>query len=165
MADDLTLYALAGDVLDGIVSYYAAQGVELPGRRYVSDGLTAWDCDQLTVEVRRTFPIAGDVTAEVQHTFPHVLGRGVEVAIQLLRCSPTIEEITEGDVAPPDVAAIEESALRKLSDAEMIPAALLDAYRNNALPGCGGVAFQSWTSVGPEGGLTGGEVIMRLALE
>lgn len=162
---DLTLYALASSVLAAIESHYSLIGVELPARRYVSDGEPAWDCEQVTVELRRTYPMSGDVRQEVPALATVEFVRAAEIAVQIVRCAPTVEETIEGVATLPSPDAIEESALTKLSDAELVPAALRAGYRDGTLPGCGGVSFVSWRSIGPDGGLTGGETTMRLAID
>lgn len=162
---DLTLIALLQAVLDAIETYYLSVDVELPERRYIADGATAWDCEQLTVELRRTFPMTGDLRQEASQLMPVEFGRGAEIAVQIVRCAPTVVEVAEGEAAVPTADEIEASALVKLSDAELIPQAFREGYRDGLLPGCGGVTFMGWQSLGPDGGLTGGETVMRLAID
>lgn len=161
---DLTLYALAQATLASLEAHYTAEGVDLPERRYVADGLVAFDCEQVTVEVRRTFPSSGDVRQETAAPMQYETGRGAEIAVTILRCAPTVTD-DSGEPAVPDIAEIEASALAKLADAEMVPQALREGHRDGLLPGCGGVAFMGWRSLGPDGGLAGGETLMRLAID
>lgn len=172
MGPDSTLYDLASAVLDAIEGYYAAEGVDLPGRTYVSDGRPAHDLgddeacagEQVTVQVTRTLPVQGNVIAELASPFE--LGpqmAAAEVSIEVVRCAPVVEA-TGDSITVPSPEEIETSAQRVLSDAEMVPNALLWAWGREELPGCSGVAWMGWTSFGPDGGAVGGVTLLRISL-
>lgn len=154
------LYDLASDILAAVEDHYLTEGVDLPGRRYVTDGLPAWDCDQVTVRVTRTFGIAGDVRVEAASILGPLVLTAADVEVQVVRCAPTVDD--SGD--PPAPEAIADSAEAVLNDADLVRAALLEAYKAGDLGGCQGAALLGWTPAGPEGGLVGGATLVRLDL-
>lgn len=154
------LYDLASSVLAAVEAFYALAGEPLPARRYVSPGLPAWDCDegQVTAQVLRTFGIAGSIAQETVAPLDATFRRGAELAVEVVRCTPTLGD----DGNPPTAAALEASAVTLLRDAQMMTNAVLDAQASGLLPGCGGVAIMGWSSVGPDGALLGGTLVLRL---
>jgi hypothetical protein len=171
MADSY-LFDLATGVIAALeAGYPAAPDVAaLPERRYVSDGVPAWDCEQLTVHVVRTFnaalPGGGAAGAPGIPAFgkgPTI--RAAEIVVTIVRCSPTIgDDDGLNEASIPSVEEIEAAALVVLSDAEMIPMLLEEAVRTRQLPSCEAITFVSWDGAGPEGGLVGGGCRLQLLL-
>lgn len=161
-------YIAARSVLDAIVAAYAADAVALPDRRLVTPGVPAWDCEGVYVQVERMFAHAGDVTVEalsaVTRTAAFAL-RGVGIGVTIVRCVPVVDGDPEwGDAAPPAAAAEEAAAAVILADVVLAQNAIVAAQRAGDLAGCNALAFESWSSVGPDGGLAGGVLRFRLGL-
>ncbi len=158
------IWLLAQAVRDAIHVGYAVEGVPLPDRQFVSPGLPAWDCELLAVQAERTFGHAGNLATEVlEPQLPaagHAL-RGVTCAVWLIRCVPTIHD-DGSNVTVPSVTEEEAAAAVILRDAQLLLNVLVAAQRAGDLPSCSGVAFEQWTNVGPQGGLGGGVLRVRL---
>lgn len=160
MAD---LFTLAAAVLSAVETHYAAAGVELPDRRYVSDGLPAWDCEQVTVRVTRTFGTQGSVLAETNAVLGGLFHRTAELEVEVVRCAPTVTD--EGaEVAWPTANAIEQSAEAILDDAERVPLAIKQAFDAGNLGSCSGVSLMGWAGKGPDGTYVGGTLTLRVEL-
>jgi hypothetical protein len=170
-ADDDLLYSICAAMIEAIETYYGLPDVPddatLPDRRYVSDGLPAYDVDQLTAHVTRTVSL--DDRGQESANFPlgPLVWRSVEVIITLLRYSPVVDTDGVDDVVIPSEAVIETSARRVLGDAERVPDAILQAYREGLLlpAACNGVFHAGWQQYGPEGGIVGGINTFRLRLQ
>lgn len=158
------VYLVARAVLDAVVDHYATEGVDLPERRYVSDGpMVAWDCEQLVVYVERTFPGLADV--EQPRVVDGLEVRSAVMQAEIVRCSPTIDD--ENAVNFPDPAEIEASAMLTLADAVLLPAAIRAAYKAGELGCCHDVVIGGWAGLGPMGSLVGGraQITMQLTCE
>lgn len=163
MADPALLFDLAADVLAAVETYYVAQAVPLPERRYVSDGLVAFDCELLAVQVERVFGHEGNVAQEgIQALTAHVGFQlaGASVAVWLIRCAPMMSE--RG--TPPTPAQIEASAQAVLGDPIRLRTALVAAQRAGQITGCNSLAFEAWEGHGPEGGMVGGLLRVRAGI-
>lgn len=168
---DSSLYLLASSLLAGIETQWA--GEDLPDRRYVADGETAWDFEsfgdwpefsgQLTVRVVRVYPHTGDARQEFSGVFGIETMLGAEVEVQVLRCVPGVGQ-DEGGISIPSAEEIEASAAVVLADAMDLWAAVLAAKRAGDLPGCNGVTWMGWSGVGPQGYMGGGSSTFRLDL-
>jgi hypothetical protein len=157
------LFDLAAAVFDAVVDHFAAAGEPLPDRRYIADGPPSWDCQQLTVHVERTYGTEGNVAAEVLAPVACLVLRGAVVAVEIVRCCPVVDSSGDEVIIPP-AAEIEETAHQKLRDAVLMTNAIVAAYRAEALPGCHGIAIENWVNSGPQGGLTGGVLRVRIDL-
>lgn len=158
---DLRLYELAGAVLEAVETAYAAETTAaLPDRRYVAEGTPAYDCDQVTVQVTRTFLTSGGIA---QESIAPLGGAQfvAEVVVSIIRCAAPIGE----DGEAPSTSEIEEVAQLVLSDAVVVFDAVNEAQRVGDLPGCSGVGFAGWNAVQPSGGLTGGLATLRLVID
>lgn len=168
MAPDPTrIWLLANAVKDALVDGFAAAGVDLPARRFVSPGLPAWDCELLAVQAERSFGYAGNLTTEQLDPMLGAAGhtmRAVVFALHLIRCVPVVDQAAE-TVLVPEVGDEEEAAETILTDAQVMLTALVAAQRAGDLPRCSGLALETWTNVGPQGGLGGGILRVRLGLE
>lgn len=163
------LYTLARACLDAIVDRWDPDAEPLPGKQYVSNGIVIWDeCEQLAVEVEGTSGSAGDVAAvvsiEQQFAAPGFAMRAASVAIWLIRCVHDIKASGAGDVLLPSADEMEADAQILLADPTAMMNALVAAAKAGELATCNGVAFDTWTAQGPDGGLGGGVLRVRLAL-
>lgn len=149
---------LLGAVIDG-------HGGSLPSRTYVSAGAPAWDCELLSTWCERTYTIDGDVGTEARVPFGagagHTMRAGLFV-VTLLRCTPAVIDTDGLEPVLPTVEQEQEAAELLYEDNQRIMNALVAGERNGALPGCHGLVFTDWRSLGPFGGLVAGE--QRLAV-
>lgn len=153
----------ADSVLAAVMAGWPAEAEPLPGRSYVNDGQVPWDCEQLTVNVERMFATEGDLALEAIGITSGIglWMRAAVLAVTLVRCSPK----PDGKGNPPKPDDIAPSASRVLRDAEAVWGALGAQFEIGDFPGCGGLAFESWTAEGPEGGFVGGTTRVRMLLE
>jgi hypothetical protein len=157
-------YTIAGLVVDAIADHYDGLGLPLPERRYVAPGLPAYDCPMLAVHVERIFPHDGNLGVE---SVPQLEGeaafymRGIALAVYLLRCVPPLNN----DGTPPAADLEETAAADILRDPVHEWRAVLAALDAGDLPGCGGLAWQGWESVTPDGLLGGGVLRFLVSLE
>lgn len=167
------LFNLADAVLGAVEDYYSLVAVDdlaasaLPTRRYVSNGLVAWDEEQVTVKVMRRF--SRDATGLDSGSFPvgPVILRGCEMVIQILRCVPGMADDLDsgGAGAAPTPQELGDSAKLILADAELVDHALIAGYKEGSLPGCSGLYIVGWMQDGPEGLLAGGSTTVRVMLD
>ena len=159
------LFTLARSFLDQIVAGWPGDAEPLPDRQYVSNGLVVWDCcEQLAVQVERTYGIEGDVTGETVITKGVGFAmRAATVAITLLRFQPDLAD--EGDsVVIPSAQEIEDGAAVLLGDATALLNVIVAAQKAGDLVNCDSLAFEDWNSQGPEAGIGGGILRVRAAL-
>lgn len=156
------VYSLARGALDAVIAYYVAEAVDLPERRYVSDGpAAAWDCEQCVVYVERTFPGLAD--QQQPRAIDGIEVRSLSLQIEVVRCTPVMDE--EGaEIILPDPADIEASAQVVLADAVMLAAGIRAAWKAGELAGCHDVVLDDWQGLGPLGGLVGGRLGVRIQL-
>lgn len=149
------LYAVAAAHLAAMVAYYAGEGVELPERRYVSDGnAVAWDCEQAVVYIERTFQGLADV--ETGQAIDQLEVRTAQLWLEVVRCSPVVD----GDEVP-TAEAIDDNAQLVLADGIMLAAGVRAAYKAGELGGCHGLVIGEWQALGPAGGYVGGRQGVR----
>lgn len=156
------LLTTAESLLSAVITGWPDEAEELPGRSYVNDGQVPWDCEQLTVNLERLFATEGDLGIEaigVTSGLGLFLRAGV-FAITLVRC--TAKPDSKGN--PPKPEEIEPFASRVLRDAMAVFGALAEQLPLGNYPGCGTLAFESWTAEGPEGGFAGGTTRVRVLL-
>lgn len=158
---------MANAVKAALEAGYAAAAVDLPERVFISPGLPAWDCELLAVQVEASIGHEGDIASEVlQPRLPgagHAM-RALRVALHMIRCVPTIDSVADEPVVPTE-AEEEDAAETILIDAQLMLNCLVAAQRAGDLPGCSGLVFEQWQNVGPEGGLGGGILRLRVGLE
>jgi hypothetical protein len=155
------LFAVASKCLAIIEAHYATANVELPDRRGVTHGNAIYDCEQLTVQVERTYSIQGAAAAEVVADTNCLGMRAATLAITTLRCVPTQDRGGK----PPRPAAEEAAAQVVLQDPTLQWTALREAFKAGGLkPYDHGLAFETWQAIGPDGGLSGGTMRVRWAL-
>lgn len=149
-------------VIDGVNNEWPVGASALPDLQYVADGAVAWDgCEILAVALDRTFITAeGDITLEGFTSQSPLLALTVAVVdVFLLRCVPIFDDEHE----PPDASEIETAADQILVDAQSLQNALLAAQKAGDLAGCSGLSIEGWTKAGPEGGMGGGVLRVRLS--
>ena len=78
----------------------------------------------------------------------------------LTRCAAQMDDSGK----PPTEAEEETAATELYGDAQRTLNALIEAERAGDLPSCHGIAFSSWTVVGPDGGYVAGELRVQVAL-
>lgn len=158
------VYDVCTDLLGGVI---ANHGGSLPGRTYVSAGAPAWDCELLAVWCERTYQCDGDITQEARAPqragAAHTMRAGTFV-VTLLRCTPAVIDVEGADVVLPTVEAEQEASELLYEDNQRIMNALMAAEKDGSLPGCHGVAFIDWRSLGPFGGLVAGEQRVAVGL-
>lgn len=154
------LYLAARALLDAVVAGYAAAGVALPPRQFVSDGTPAWDCEQVTVYVERTF--SGTVAAESTSPMNCLVVRSAQFSIEIARCTPVFADGWSD--APPTGDAIEAVAETVLADPMIVANSIVAAQRAGDLAGKDGLSLIEWESLGPQGGLVGGRQRVRWQL-
>jgi len=158
------IWDLAGDVLAAIESGFASDDVSLPTRRYRTYGVPAIDCEELVVALEASLGTEGAVNQEVTEPLlakPGHAMRSVRFAVWLLRCHPTVQD----DGNPPTVTAEEEAAELVMQDAQRLLNVIVAAQRAGDLPACGGLAFEQWTAITPNGGIGGGVLRLRMMLQ
>lgn len=159
------LWVLAESVRDAVIDGYADADVDLPEHRLITPGVAAWDCAGLYVQLERTYGTDGNIAAELLQPLSRHAGHTLRAAtfgVTLLRCVPVADD--HGDqVILPSVAAEEAAALEVLRDAQLLVNVLVAAERAGTLAGCHGLVIEGWSSVGPDGGLAGGVLRVRLA--
>jgi hypothetical protein len=160
------VYVVAREVLDALVASWPVDATALPDRQYVHSGNAIWDCDQLVVSVEGTFPHTGNVNSEEATAHPAAAGfgmRAVRLAIWLVRCIDVgVVNEASGDVTPPTQAQADADAAVILSDATALVNVLIGVAGD--LASCHGVSFEGWQAMGPEGGLSGGVLRVRVSL-
>lgn len=140
-------------LLDAVVAHYATVAVDLPERQYVTDGTPAWDCEQLTVQMERTFNGLPDQPTVAP--LDCLLVRTAIFVIELVRCIPVVEDEL-GNAVVPAADEISASARRILGDQALIVNAVVGAQRAGELAGCRGLTIVDWENAEPQGGLGGG---------
>lgn len=153
------LFDLCSAILATLAADWPGDAEPLPERQYVSNGMIVWDCDQLVVMVEATYGTEADLAAEgifSQASAGFGL-RAATIGVAVLRCVPDVDD--EG--TPPSWESIQDSSEIILSDAETVLSVLLAAQQAGELATCQALAFDRWTSEGPQGGLAGGVTRLR----
>lgn len=163
MIPDSRIFDIAQACLDAVVAHYLTEAVDLPDRQYVSNGLPAFDCEQITVHVENTFGITGTPLGEnptdQYRDAGHAMRAGV-FAITIIRCVPMLDD----DGNAPTVAREVTASQAIYADAVLVLNALIVAEGNGDLPGCGAIVFRSWTNENPQGGYGGGTLRVSISL-
>ena len=132
-----------------------------PARRYVSDGpMLAWDCEQVAVTVESVYGHQGNVASAQVDPVQCLRMSGAVLGVWVVRCAPTMDD----DGTPPAAVTIDTNAAVVLGDPIVMLDALTAGLRSGAWLGAYGLAFEEWTGIGPEGGLTGGVLRVRVDL-
>jgi phage tail protein X len=125
------------------------------------------DCELVATWCERTYAHTGSVVEEVIEPLgsaaSHVLRAGMFV-VTMYRCTPAVPDSHGDSIALPSTLEEEAAARELYGDAQRVTNALRAAERAGELPACNGLAFDSWTGLGPEGGMVGGELRVRVGL-
>lgn len=158
----LDLPGMAERLLDTVASVAAAEGVDLPGRAYVTaDGLVgeAWDCEQVTVNLLSLGPALavtpGERAVPLGYTVPGAVGPPSAVLrVSIVRAVPTLSDM--GD--PPAAAEIHAAGLALLRDVALLRAVQVALVTPGAaqIDGVGGdLRLLAIVPQGTEGGFAG----------
>jgi hypothetical protein len=153
-------------ILDAVATGYTTASAALPGRRYVSAGAPAWDCEQVVVHAERVYGQEGDVRAEAPAAYSRHPGhtmRAVEAIVTIIRCAPAVTRRGQ-QVVPPTVESEEAVAALVHADMGLVLNSLITAERAGDLPGCNSIAFMQWQAVPVQGDLVGSQQRVRVGL-
>lgn len=153
MAND-DLQVLAENTLQTIVDAFTAAGITLPDRRYVSNNGVAYDCEQVSVEIGSLSTGTATADRQVAAKMPKVPVATLLVAL-IRDCQPMSNE----DGTPPSVEEIEAASDELLADATVLIRTFL---KGNAVEGCTDLAVQTCVPYGPEGGVAGWVLTLRV---
>jgi hypothetical protein len=109
----MTIQTVMNDALTALETLYAAEGVELPDRRYWTIGEAAADCEQAVFAVQQVFiGIPGAPSEPTRCDGP----RSITFSLQILRCVPVAN--ARGNA--PEAAAIQEASVLPTVDMELM---------------------------------------------
>lgn len=158
------IYDVCADLLGAIIDRH---GGELPDRAYVSAMAPPMDCELVATWCERTYSHTGNVVEEViephRSQASHVLRAGMFV-VTMYRCTPAVPDDVGDQIVLPSTDEEQTAARTLYTDAQRMQNALRAAERAGELAECNGLAFDSWTGLGPEGGMVGGELRVRVGL-
>lgn len=159
MIEPERVYTAARQVLDAVERHYDHVSVDLPDRRYVSDGQPAWDCEQCVVYVERVFPGLSDM--ELPQAIDPAGVRSARLWVEVVRCTPTLDD------APtyPSPTEIESNAMLVLADSVLTWQAIRVAQQAGDLGACHSLVLDDWQALGPAGGYAGGRLGLRIQLD
>lgn len=150
----------AAAITDGLVP----DDLALPEFRKVVPGLPAYDCAGLFVHNESSFSHTGNIATQIVEPQLAQAGHalvGIVVGVHLVRCVP----VQDDNGNPPTVDQDEDASTIIYTDEVLMYDSVVAAQRASVLPRCSGVAFQSWTSITPNGGVGGGILRVRLGVE
>lgn len=151
-------------ILDAVIAHH---GGSLPDRRVIPAGPPALDCELLAVWMETSSGAdGGNVAAEsidpLRTSASHTMRAGTFV-VSIARCTPDTPE--QGiKVRLPKAEKVTAAGRILYEDAQRSLNALVAAEKAGELVGCNGVAFMSWTALGPDGGFIMGELRVRVGL-
>jgi len=154
------VWGIATLLRDQVIDIYSDAGLSLPGRRYVSEGAVAIDCELMAVELRRVF--RGLPLQENVGDLRCIGLRTAEFHIFIFRCA----SVPQDSGAPPSTGTIESFAQPIYTDAWVLPSEL--QYRVSSgtygFPGCENILVGNLDIVGPEGGFGGVDLTVEWQL-
>jgi hypothetical protein len=162
MAND-TLYVIARTILDEAETRLDNAGRPVPARRYVHAGQTAWDCDQLTVEITRVFAGQPGVEGLGLEDRESCVGlRTVEYLVELVRCFPTLNAAG----AAPTMTALDYASQEIATDGWIIVQGLADAAAAGSIAdtACDDVAIGTLLFPEPQGAMVGIKLPIQVVL-
>lgn len=166
MPSTTRVYDMVRALLDAAVTYWPMDAEPLPDRQYVAPGQIIWDgCDQLVATVERQANVEADVGIE-QYSVqgPGLTNRFAVVAVALIRCVHDLADDGVAEAGPPTPAEMESDAVIQLTDSESLYQSILAGHRAGEITSCRGLAYEAWTSEGPQGGFAGGTLRVRVLL-
>lgn len=141
-----------------------------PSRAYVSQGLAAIDCEQLTVSVYTvtqadTSPRALPLDRQFRTTKFHSLNI-VPITVQLIRCCPNATLNNRQQPILPSVAELAASSAELYADGWQLWNGLQTAKRLGAFAGiCREFSIDPLLPIQPQGGFTGWAVPVEVQLD
>lgn len=151
MADPTHIWDIATGLLDAVVDLYAAEGIDLPERRVVVEGIPAFDCVSVIVSLRRVFRGLPNVSFGEQ-TLACAGIRTAEFHILILRCASAPDD----DGNPPAVNVIQSFSEPIYTDAWVLTAGMQLAALNGSLgAACDDISIGELAVIGPEGAIGG----------
>lgn len=165
MVTDLDyLYDLAQEILDAAADSLVDDGLAVPDKVYVSPGAIADfpdDCpDQLAVHLQRVY--SGIPGTEVASPEDCGFARTAEFVVRLVRCLDSSDD----DEGNPSSAALDADAHGLLQDGWSLHQGLLSRYAAGTfLSACQALVVGNLTSVGPQGGLGGWQLLVQAQIE
>lgn len=139
----------------------------LPDLQYVTFGEPAWDCDQFTVSIQRTFGMEADVSQETITSVGTLIAmRAIVLDFQIIRCQPTVDVDTVNEIELPTPEELEGAAHEIAIDAETMRQVLVAGQMQGNLGAFQGqgLAFENWRALTPAGGYGGGVLTARISL-
>ena len=136
-------------VLQTVVDEFAAAGVALPDRRYITFGLPAADCAQVTVALQQLY--LGTPGLPATEPTPCSAPTTAVLRIEVLRPVP----IPSGSDLSPPIAAMEASAEQEILDAEI----MLQSVSKMCGASWGGMGLFADVTMGTEQGAYAGPVM------
>lgn len=157
------IFDLATEILAAVQTGLATEGVEVPGRAYVSAGAPAFDlgpCDQLAVWLEladRDIGTSNDINGFDEDNARWLMRVG-RFVVTLNRCSAVLQENGE----PPSVEEEQAAAQALYGDATSIVNAVMVSPGIDAV--CHGVSYAGLVVIGPSGGTVAAEVRFDVSL-
>lgn len=156
------LWAVATALLDLVEATFAAEGVELPARRYVTAGSAtgiAWDCEQVVIGMLSMSPLPAGSTAgagydAVTPAHPGIIQPpSAEFLVEVTRTQPEPPSVGRGPARPPTVAEEMCAAEKSLKDAAALHRCAVVALRQGLTPS-GHVSYAGVEPAGPDSGMS-----------
>lgn len=159
-------WQLAKAILTAIEDGYAAEAVELPARRFVSDRRPAFVDELVSVHLVRMYGVAAasGPALEQLDTLRCTNWRAAQFEVCLIRCAPSSEPLRDGSLRPPKVDALEASARAVMLDAMLVTDSIVAAYRRDEFGIGPNLALDSWVNLDADGLFVGGRLNVRIGL-
>lgn len=153
------LYDIAQEILDAVVAGFTDAGVDLPTRRFVSNGAIADDCEQLAVRVLRIYQgLPEEETAQPDRMAGAGL-RSIDIGVRLTRdCVPLPDDAQD----VPSAEEIDANGRVLLIDGWLLRKVVVAAKKaGEILSACEDAFVGPCVSFGPQGGVGGWELGIR----
>lgn len=170
MPSSSILYDTAHELLLHINTYFVAQGVDLPDRRYVTLGEPAHDlgpeagtdcAGQVTVSMDFIGSgLPGAETSDSNQTRGCTITDFVSYTIELVRCVPTLEN----DGTPPSLTDLDDSALDLSIDGYLLRRSIHNAWSSGVFCNCQDIAIGRLEVISPRGGVAGWRQTLQVDL-
>lgn len=157
---------IAEKLIDAIAVQFGIDEVSLPANRIPTTGVVAYDGELLAVSHVRNYGAGSQVGAQVEertrlNTY-QVAWRAAEFQVLLIRCCPDIEE-RDGILYAPKPDAMKAWGEVVARDEFTTRKGILAAARADVFGPGPDIVFETWTAVGPAGGLGGGVLAVRIS--
>lgn len=145
------IWDIANDLLTNVIDIYSDGGLSLPGRRYISEGTVAFDCELVAVELRRVYR---GLPGQEGVIGPSLCSgtRTAEIHVWIVRCTSVPQD--NGD--PPTEASIEQFAQPIYIDAWFLPTQLQYRAADGSLgAACSDILIGNLNVLSPSGAFGG----------